>query len=226
MLSVVWIVRPGDDNEALRYSMRSVHANLPHAGAWIAGHKPKWVSDKVHHLPTIQTPGDRHGNVRLNLTAACNALDEWVCMWDDVFVTRPLDTLPVQHRGTIAAHVQARKVERQFRSYERDLQATGQLLERLGYQQPLCYDALHMPQTIHSPDMLKAIALAEQHAVKMVLTLHGNLAQVGGTEGVNAKAETGWSRRPFVSTSDRRWRTAPVGAYIRDLFPDPCPWGR
>lgn len=224
MLPVVWVVRPGDDNEALRYSMRSVHANLPHAGAWIAGHKPRWVSDEVHHLPTTQALGDRHGNVRLNLTAACHAHDRWVCMWDDVYVTRPLDALPVHHRGAVAAHVQARAAAGEFRTYERDLQATGQLLERLGYLQPLCYDALHMPQTIHSPDMLKAIDLAVQHGVKMVLTLHGNLAQVGGTEGVNAKADTGWSRRPFVSTSDRRWKSAPVGAYIRDLFPDPSPW--
>lgn len=226
MTAVVWIVEPGDDNEPLRYSLRSVAANLPHDSVWIAGHKPSWVADRVQHLPTVQRPGDRHGNVRTNIAAACQVLDEWVCMWDDVYITQPVDGIPVLHRGTIVDHVQARAKAGEYRTYERDIHATGQLLERLGYPHPLCYDALHTPQTIHSPDMLKAIALAEEHGVKMVLTLHGNLAQVGGIEGVNAKSDAGWSRRPFVSTSDRRWRTAPVGAYIRDLFPEPCIYER
>jgi hypothetical protein len=220
--AVVWVVRPGDDNEQLRYSMRSVASNLPHDSVWIAGHKPKWVSDKVHHLPTDQAPGDRHGNVRKNITAACHALDEWLCMWDDIFVTRPIPEVPVLHRGTVTELVAEKSAAGEFRSYERDIQAAGQVLERLGYEQPLCYDCLHVPQAIRSPDMLKAIQLAEQHQVKMVLTLHGNLVQVGGEKAGNAKADTGWSRRVLVSTSARRWLNAPVGAYIRDLFPEPC----
>lgn len=222
MTAVVWVVRPGDDNEPLRYSLRSVAANLPHYTAWIAGHKPSWVGRKVNHLPTVQRPGDRHGNVRRNITAACHAVDEWVLMWDDIYVTRPTPTIPVLHRGTVRELMREKAAANEVRSYERDIEATGRVLEHLGYPDPLCYDCLHVPHTIHSPDMLKAIQLAEQHQVKMILTLHGNLAQVGGTKDVNAKADTGWSRRLFVSTSTRRWKTAPVGAYIRDLFPNPC----
>src|SRR5690606_37518394 len=38
-------------------------------------------------------------------------------------------------------------------------------------------------------------------------------------------SDTGWSRRTFVSTSDKRWPKG-VGEYIRDLFPERCQYER
>lgn len=224
MTAVVWVVKPGDQNEALRYSLRSVHANLPHSSMWIAGHKPKWVSDRVRHLPTDQVPGDRHGNVRRNIRAACEAHDEWIVMWDDVYVTRPVDQLPVLHRGTVTDLVASKLAVKPLTPYERGIERTGHVLEQLGYPHPYCYDCIHVPQTVQSRHMLRALDVAAEYEVNHVLTLHGNFAQLGGMEGVNAKQDEGWSSRTFVSTSDRRWRTAPVGAYIRDLFPEKSPY--
>jgi len=94
------------------------------------------------------------------------------------------------------------------------------VLERLGYEEPLAYDCIHVPQVIHSEHMLEAIDIAEANGVNAVLTIHGNLANLGGEQVINAKRPTGWSRRAFVSTSEKRWREG-VGEYIRDLFPEP-----
>src|SRR5690606_3604254 len=106
--------------------------------------------------------------------------------------------------------------------YIKDIEATGRVLEKLGYEEPWAYDCIHVPQIIHSEHMLKAIDLAEEHGVNALLTLHGNLARAGGVKHINAKRPTGWSRRAFVSTSEKRWSHGGVGEYIRDLFPEPC----
>lgn len=224
MTAVVWIVKPGDDNEQLRYSLRSVAANLPHTSAWIAGHRPRWVAPDVHHRPAEHHQGDRHGNVRRNITEACRSLDRWILAWDDVYVTRPLEQLPVLHAGPVDDIV-ARLRERDggARSkYATDIEAAGRILRTMGIADPRCYDALHVPQTIHSEHMLQAIRIADHTDTNCILTLHGNLAQVGGTEHVNAKSADGWAERILVSTSQLRFDRAPEGQHIRALFPQPC----
>ena len=42
-MDAVYYVRPGDRNDELRYSLRSL-ANLPHDRVWIVGHTPPWVT--------------------------------------------------------------------------------------------------------------------------------------------------------------------------------------
>ncbi len=54
---VVYVVRPGDKNEELRYSIRSVIANLPHRKVWIAGYKPTWLSDDLGYIKVQTKPG-------------------------------------------------------------------------------------------------------------------------------------------------------------------------
>ena len=62
MSDLVYIVCPGDQNEELRYSLRSVARNLPGRRVWIFGHTPPWVTgvhsveldpldDKYENLP-------------------------------------------------------------------------------------------------------------------------------------------------------------------------------
>lgn len=212
---VVYIVGPGERNEELRYSLRSL-VNVPHDGVTIAGHKPGWVRN-VQYLPVRQSRG-KQPNIRANIRAACAEYDQWLLMWDDVFVTRPVDQVPVMHRGPVAALVDRFRAKGPLSSYVQHIERAGKILEAAGYDEPFAYDCIHVPQHIHSEHMLAAIDWAEAEECNAVLTLHGNLAGRRGEQAPNAKAEAGWSRRPFVSTSDRRWRRG-VGDYIRDLFP-------
>ena len=65
---IVYVVRPGERNEELRYSLRSL-SNLPHGRVWIAGYMPKWVTG-VEHIPSPAKPGS-HVHAKANLRAAC-----------------------------------------------------------------------------------------------------------------------------------------------------------
>ena len=61
-MDIVYVVRPGDENEALRYSLRSL-ANIPHRTVWIAGYRPKWCYGIVY-VPRDQAdqPDPTHSN--------------------------------------------------------------------------------------------------------------------------------------------------------------------
>src|SRR5690606_41140674 len=100
--------------------------------------------------------------------------------------------------------------------YVLDIKKTGEFLESMGYQDPLSFDCIHMPQIIVSEHMLAAIELAAKNNLGSVLTIHGNLAGYYGPKGTNAKPDTGWARRTLVSAPDRRGPTG-VGGGPRDL---------
>lgn len=226
-MHIVYIVGPTDPGDQLRYALRSLSANLDHAfDVTIVGIIPSWINTlRLRTRPNVQD-GAKQANIRKSIRSACSLYpDEWVLVWDDVFICRPIDAIPRLHRGPMSALVAEHAAERPLTSYLRDLQATGKALEAEGIAEPIAYDCIHVPQTIHSPTMLRALDLAEQHSVNGVLTIHGNLrpGPPGELSG-NAKAVHGWSRRTFVSINHRRWRAEPVGAWLRDLFPDPSPW--
>jgi len=222
---VVYVVGPTDPGDQLRYSLRSLSTNLRVSSfdVTVAGFVPRWLRD-IQALPVPQS-GSKQENIRAAIRAACERYDEWLLCWDDVFVCQPIDHLPRMHRGPMRDLVDAHRSAKPLSSYLRDLEATGKALEAEGIPVPLAYDCIHVPQPIHSPTMLRALDLAGQHSVSGVLTVHGNLRS--GDRGMqvgNAKATSGWSRRAFVSTNDRRWRAEPVGGWLRDLFPEPSPW--
>lgn len=220
-MRIGYVVGPGDPNDPLRYSLRSLE-NVEHDGVSIAGFVPPWVQE-VNGLTVPQT-GDKWSNIRANIRALCLEHPEWVLMQDDIFTTRPAQIAPL-HRGTVAELLGPLKAKNKMTAYLRDVEKTGEVLSSMGYDDPLCYDCIHVPQIIRSDAMLEAIGVAEKHGVHCLLTLHGNLSGAGGERSGNAKALEGWSRRAFVSTSDSRWN-APVGHYIRDLFPTPSRYER
>jgi hypothetical protein len=49
---VVYVVRPGNRNEELRYSLRSIAAHLPHRRVWLAGFCPSWVRN-ISFIPAL-----------------------------------------------------------------------------------------------------------------------------------------------------------------------------
>jgi len=221
VVRVCYIVGPKDPGDQLRYSLRSLR-NLDHDGVTIAGYIPQWVTN-VETIPVRQTR-TKHANVRAAIKEVCARYDRWVLHWDDVFTTRPTKLEPA-NRGTVRSLVDSFRQRGPLNSYILDIEKTGKVLERQGFEDPLAFDCIHIPQIIESEHMIRAIEVAEKHRVNAVLTLHGNIAGYGGPEIENAKKETGWQNRTFVSTSDRRWPTA-VGDYIRSLFPDPCQYER
>ena len=88
-MDLVYICRSGD-NEELRYSIRSMVANVPHDNLWVVGGKPSWYIGK--HIPVKQSD-DKYDNARNNLKAIVESSeisDRFILVNDDFYVTKPI----------------------------------------------------------------------------------------------------------------------------------------
>lgn len=220
---IVIPVRPGDDNEELRYALRSFERNLPHRRIVIVGHKPSWVR-RVLHIPTRQT-GTKYKNSTRNVEAACKhpaVSDDFLLCNDDFFVLKPTKTMPVFHWGPMA-DVERYYATRASGAYLQGLRATKKLLAKLGYKNPLSYE-LHLPLPMNKQKFLEVLELGRHIPALHKRTLYGNVAALGGDEVTDPKVTTTGRRFPrrarFLSTMDSSWRGA-VGAYIQSRFPEP-----
>jgi hypothetical protein len=220
---IVYVVRPGDDNEELRFSLRSLR-NLPHGKVWIAGYCPTWVSEDVGRI-SVAKHRDRNVSAKANLRAACqhpDVSDRFVYMNDDFFVMRPHDELPVMHRGPLADLVTSGIMTT---AYTRAMRNTLAVLQERGIAEPLMYD-LHAPVLVDKVGMLTALDLCRIPAMQE-RTLYGNLNRIGGELRHNHKvrrAQRGWESWSFLSTNETTFRTLPVGKHIRAAFGDPSPY--
>jgi hypothetical protein len=237
-----YVVRPGDENEELRYSLRSVAANLPHRRVWIAGHRPPWVSDEVGWLPVEQPePKDeltKYRNARLNWQAVADCADigpDIVMMNDDFFVTAPLSSVPVLNYGTIDDFMAFfRRYSRTVSTYMIGEQRTIEWLQtERRIARPLSY-ALHVPLPVPRAALAETLAVLPLVAPSgRPLPLHlrtalGNIAKLRGTKAPDPKVLRKDAHRttvptPFVSTSDRTWLMG-TGTTLRRMFPVPSPY--
>jgi hypothetical protein len=220
---IVYIVRPGDRNHELRYSVRSL-VNLPHGRVWIVGYKPTWLEGA--EVIEVRSQGHvKHSNAKANLRAACEhpeVSEAFYYFNDDFFVMQSMETLPVFHRGTVTeviAGYASRSAYIQYMEQTRDL-----LIER-GIAEPLSYE-LHAPMLVSKHGMIEALALCSdpQHQER---TIFGNLQHIGGERVDDYKVygrDGNWQEWPFISTEDSVFRAYPVGHYIREQFPDPSPY--
>lgn len=234
-------VRPGDANEELRYSLRSICANLPHRRVWLAGHRPPWVADSVGWIPTRQVPGAKWANARKNRLAACRhpeVAERFVLFNDDMFVIAALpDGVPVLHRGRVA-DVAADYRRRGIRvgssglgDYLRGLLDTAAWLQTRGVADPVSYE-LHLPMPMPKTGLADAIqgARATGLVIPHIRTIVGNLQGLGGERARDVKI-TDLQSVPavgasFVSTTDGSFANGAVGAWLRERFPDPCRYER
>lgn len=222
---IVYVVRPGEKNEELRFSIRSVIANLPHRKVWIAGYCPKWLGNDIGVIKTQTRPGG-HVSAKANLRAACEhpeVSEEFVYMNDDFFVMQPLNELPVMHRGSLA---EVAKSDKMASSYQRHIGKTLEVLEKRGIQEPLMYD-LHGPMTVTKTGMLEVLELCRKVPMLQERTLFGNLQHVGGEKRHNYKlwrTRRDWQSWPFLSSNDNNFRTDTIGQFIRSKFSEASPY--
>jgi hypothetical protein len=218
---IVYVVRPGELNEELRYSLRSLR-NLPHGKVWISGYCPSWVKD-VGVIKVPRQPGP-HQTTKANLRAACEhpeVSEEFVYFNDDFYVMQPMERMPVMHRGSIEEAMKSGMA----RSYTRAMKATCDVLTEKGIAKPLCYE-LHAPTLVTKTGMLQALDLCHYPMVQE-RSLYGNLAGIGGERARNFKVyhgDYGWKAWPFLSSNDSSFNRQPVGEHIRATFPSRCPY--
>src|SRR4051812_33004749 len=91
--SVVYVNKVDEVNEELRYSLRSIAKNLPHAEVWVTGYPPPWVRN-VRSIDVERPKGwTKYTSSTDNLRAAVEhpeLPDDCLLMNDDFFVLRPV----------------------------------------------------------------------------------------------------------------------------------------
>ncbi len=218
---LVYVVRPGDVNDELRYSLRSVAENLPHRRVWVVGHMPPWLRD-VHHLPTVQSD-TKYRNSTGNVRAACEhpeVSDPFVLMNDDFYVLKHTPFIPALHRGRVDKVATEYEARYGWSKYLEGMEQTRELLAELGVTDPLSYE-LHVPMTVEKEHMLEALSLGAALPVLHKRTLYGNLAEIGGEETGDVKVSRGraeWSPLwTYLSTDPKSWRGG-AGEFVRMRF--------
>lgn len=232
---VVYPVRPGDDNEELRYSLRSL-VNLPHRNVWIVGHCPPWVRD-VWVLETDPQP-EKWANLIQSLSIACRCeeiSDEITLFNDDMFVIRQIagPELPVFHLGSLAGYITSTldAGRNPNDSWLRGLQNTLAAMTAWGFDSPLAYES-HQPMPYRRAELARLLQRADRHPF-LWNSAYEATSGPRGERGANVKI-TGLdeqalddkiaalaSDQPYLSTDDRSFRHGAVGRYIRDLFDAP-----
>lgn len=235
MIDVVFVVRPGERNEELRYAIRSVEANLSNVrSVSVAGHRPAWLN--CHHIWRAQREAP-HLNALANLKAAltCSTLTERIAVFnDDFYVMAPLERVPLQHREPLAITAMFSRHERGASSPRTiALQDTLDLIRRIGVVSPFCFD-LHTPIVVDRSELAETLDIIaaytahwddERRARILWKTVHANLWNTRSTYSPDVKVRDltpldVWPS-PFLSTTDLSFNYGAVGAHIRTLFPTP-----
>lgn len=223
-VDVVYLVREGE-NEELRYSLRSLAANVKHGTVWIVGHKPRWVRD-VEHLPTRQGR-DRYQNTLAAVHTACthaDITDDFQLWNDDFYALQPTD-VPNWHLGPLdVSNIRSSNGP----THQGGKLFTYRLLKGWGIDPVLNY-AVHVPMVINREKMVAALRKAGTGIRALHRrTLYGNLYDVGGehVEDVIVPHRRGvWKPDAIWATSnDAVFAQGDFGRAIRAHFPDPSPY--
>lgn len=221
-LDVVCPYKYVGEGEELRYALRSLALNFPHATLWLVGAKPPWAdTDTLGFLPNA-APNDRHQATTSHLEAAVRSdeiSDPFVLINDDFFCLRPMDGLELLHRGPLG------NVARHFRNlrsrWGERLRITEAHLERSFPDRELFSYDLHVPILVHKEPMAETLELARRRRIHK-RTVYGNIAQLGGREIRDPKFTSAPQELPgdgWMSSEERSFPTA-VQPILRNMFPD------
>lgn len=224
---VVFVVRPGERNEALRYSLRSLK-NLPHRKVYIVGYVPSWVRNVVPVFRDQSNQADQENSNANLLTATLQPelSDDFVFMNDDFFVLQPTDELSAMHQGPLDARIRAyRSGERMHQAYS--LITTKRELLRLGWPpDTLSSYELHLPMLLNKQKLWRLFDywLNYRHLPLFALrprTLYGNVYKLNGSITQDAKGSAD-PQGQFTSTTTGF--SGPDAALVQSRFSTRSPY--
>jgi hypothetical protein len=224
MTDVVYLVRRGDRNEELRYSLRSL-VNVPHDRVWFVGHLPRWVQG-VKHLdgnPSAQ----RAVNVFRGVLKACECdemSDDIIIMNDDFMVLQPWRPEAV-YRCSLDEHVSILGHRRD--AWAKSVRLTRDWLTQTGVTEPRSYE-LHRPVLVNRQamgDLLRDVGGFGHPTPPQWRSLYGNHHTPNPVQMCDGKVYR-WrpehGDRDVLSTDDSSW--VRIQPHIAERFPHPSPY--
>jgi hypothetical protein len=188
-MDVVYICRSGD-NEELRYSIRSVVANLKHDNLWVVGQKPKWYTGNFIEVPDKRL---KYVNARNNLKTIIDdnrISNDFVLMNDDFYVMKPIDTVEYFYSGSLESKALEAESISAHSAYTRMLYSTLDRLDQQGIKNSLSYE-LHIPFVMNKQKLSPVI----RQKTTLWRSMYGNLYDVGGTRIDDVKVYTSASKK-------------------------------
>ncbi len=227
-------VRPGDNNEELRFALRSWQENL-HLGSdlelMVVGYKPTWLEPDHFHTGNIykSMPLAVFENVRFGAQMAVEGgWEDAIYMNDDFFCLDPVGAiLPVRRNCTLAEHI-AKFPGNAGLWWPKSLRLTASWLAEAGFPHPDSYE-VHRPLLCQPQGMLDALNRWDggmDDVVPQWRTAYGVLNKVDAYPVHDAKLSTKQPGvgTPWVSTSDESWRRYALP--IKKRFQKPSRWER
>jgi hypothetical protein len=232
-MDVVWICRTGP-NEELRYSIRSVAANMPHENIVVVGGKPDWYTGKFIEVNTFTAGGhpsrNKYENAKNNIRQVVDndsLSKDFVLMNDDFYVMKPVDQLQYYHGGLLADKIKTHQTFAPGAEYTGVLTRTAQVLDALGIKDPLDY-ALHIPMMFNRQKLGEVL----KQPIASIRTLYGNMYGVGGRKMSDVKVHPKRNQHApepfdyknedsiFLSTADSTF-PAVKRNLLDSVFPEP-----
>jgi hypothetical protein len=174
-MDYVYVCREGN-NEELRYSIRSVEANLPKGNIWVVGGKPSWYTGL--YIPVKSHSGKQRNAIQnlLKIVESKEIPEDFVLMNDDFFIVRPVSKIKFYHGGSLENKIKTRRDFTPGSRYLSLLSKTEKALQKRGIDKPLDYD-IHVPMPMTKSGLKAALDLGIQWR-----SAYGNIYRVGGTK--------------------------------------------
>lgn len=161
-MDFVYIIKELENNNDLRYSLRSIAKFYPENKVWIVGYKPSWVKN-VNYLPVKQSE-DKWKNSINNILAACECKDiskDFILMNDDFFMIKPL--VPIEMIGNTSLGLLTNTIKK-YTKKSPWFDAFPQiqvLLKELNIPEPYYDYEAHLPLQINKKKFLEVMSLPE-----------------------------------------------------------------
>lgn len=221
---IVYILKENAEPDELRYSLRSIEANMDHGKVWFYCGQPDGLKPDVAVLDK-QMGATKWERVRYSLRQVCQNDKITKQFWlfnDDFYVMAPMDKAVTYHRGLLQDHITDIETRRgRPSSYTRQLHNCMHQLQQAGLT-TLDY-AIHIPMLIDRDKMLQTLDMFP--SCPMFRSLYGNYAKVGGEFRKDVKTVNPDKIIPddadFFSTSNKSF-TGAVRQQLEERFPEPC----
>lgn len=221
---VVYILKEGARPDELRYSLRSIEANMTHGDVWFYCGQPKGLIPD-HMDVEKQTGSTKWMRARSSVIRMCKNKMLTKKVWlfnDDFYVLKKMEDIEPLFRGMLRDHIL--DVEKRHGCVT---EYTGKLRECESYLKlaglPTLDYTLHIPMLVDRQQMYDAIMTFPN--CPMFRSLYGNYARIGGSYHADVKVlgmyEKIDTELDFLSSSDISFRDN-VQRFLEDRFPEPC----
>lgn len=221
MNDIVYFVKDSEENEELRYSLRTLK-NFPHRKVWFYGGCPDGLKPD-HHVYVEQNEENKWQNVNKMLRLACKNKKITKNFWvfnDDFFVMKPIDKPTNYYNGDLYKRIVT--LEDKFgriTPYSQLLRDVCKELESLGATTKNY--TLHVPMLINRDKALELFRISDFPGYR---SLYANYFNIGGEQMSDVKItskEKVYRDGIYLSTDDKSFE-GEVGEQIREIFSDKC----